>query len=90
MALDIAQANLYQLSNEDTVITYTPLSGARSSLGVPKRLVDLLVSEEELALRRKAWRKPKHMRQRQRGYKKLYLDHVTQADKGCDFDFLEK
>ncbi|MDP3548151.1 MAG: IlvD/Edd family dehydratase [Phreatobacter sp.] len=65
-------------------------SGDRISLDVPNRRVDLLVSEEELALRRKAWRKPKHMRQRQRGYKKLYLDHVTQADKGCDFDFLEK
>jgi dihydroxy-acid dehydratase len=65
-------------------------SGDRISLDVPNRRVDLLVSEEELALRRKAWRKPKHMRQRQRGYRKLYLDHVTQADKGCDFDFLEK
>jgi dihydroxy-acid dehydratase len=65
-------------------------SGDRVSLDVPNRRVDLLVSEEELALRRKAWKKPAHMRQRQRGYRKLYLDHVTQADKGCDFDFLEK
>jgi dihydroxy-acid dehydratase len=65
-------------------------SGDRISLDVPNRRVDLLVPEEELALRRKAWKKPAHMRKRQRGYRKLYLDHVTQADKGCDFDFLEK
>jgi dihydroxy-acid dehydratase len=65
-------------------------SGDRISLDVPNRRVDLLVAPEELAERRKAWRKPKHMRQRQRGYKRLYLDHVTQADRGCDFDFLEK
>jgi dihydroxy-acid dehydratase len=65
-------------------------SGDRISLDVPNRRVDLLVSEEELAIRRKSWKKPAHMRKRQRGYRKLYLDHVTQADKGCDFDFLEK
>jgi len=65
-------------------------SGDRISLDVPNRRVDLLVSEAELAERRKSWRKPKHMRERKRGYRKLYLDHVTQADKGCDFDFLEK
>lgn len=65
-------------------------SGDRISLDVPNRRVDLLVDEAELAERRKSWKKPKHMRQRQRGYRKLYLDHVTQADKGCDFDFLEK
>ncbi len=65
-------------------------SGDRISLDVPNRRVDLLVDEAELAERRKGWKKPKHMRQRQRGYRKLYLDHVTQADRGCDFDFLEK
>jgi dihydroxy-acid dehydratase len=65
-------------------------SGDRISLDVPNRRVDLLVDEAELAARRKTWKKPKHMRQRQRGYRKLYLDHVTQADRGCDFDFLEK
>ncbi|MBL8568278.1 MAG: dihydroxy-acid dehydratase [Phreatobacter sp.] len=65
-------------------------SGDRITLDVPNRRVDLLVSDEELAARRKAWKKPAHMRKRQRGYRKLYLDHVTQADKGCDFDFLEK
>src|SRR6266446_1598733 len=56
-------------------------------LDVPKRKLDLRVSEEELARRRAGWK------QREvnypRGYGRIYARHVTQADKGCDFDFLE-
>jgi dihydroxyacid dehydratase/phosphogluconate dehydratase len=41
----------------------------------------------ELAARRSAWRAPTP--KYERGYGLLYLKHVSQADTGCDFDFLE-
>ena len=51
------------------------------------RLVSLLVSDEELARRRAAFVPPPlHYT---RGYGRLFLEHVTQANRGCDFDFLE-
>jgi dihydroxy-acid dehydratase len=55
-------------------------------LNVAERCLDLLVSDEELAARRSAWCAPtlKHIR----GYPRLYVEHVLQADEGCDFDFL--
>ncbi|MBI4306721.1 MAG: dihydroxy-acid dehydratase, partial [Chloroflexi bacterium] len=56
------------------------------SLDVPKRRLDLLVKPGELARRRKAW-KPRD-RHYDRGYGRLHLDHVLQAPRGCDFDFL--
>jgi len=57
------------------------------SLDIPARKIDLLVEPAELEKRRKAWKvpEPKYTR----GYGTLYLKHVTQADQGCDFDFLE-
>ncbi len=56
-------------------------------LDVPGRRIDLKVSEEEIAKRRAAWKAPKpHY---ERGFGAMYLQHITQADKGCDFDFLE-
>jgi len=41
----------------------------------------------ELAKRRKAWRAPRARPEDKRGYRKLFLASVTQADRGCDFDF---
>jgi dihydroxy-acid dehydratase len=56
-------------------------------LDVPARKLNLLVDEAELAKRRAAWKPAApHFT---RGFGTLYLKHVTQADKGCDFDFLE-
>ena len=56
-------------------------------LDVPARRLELLVDEAELSRRRAAWKAPApHY---QRGFGTLYLKHVTQADRGCDFDFLE-
>jgi len=55
--------------------------------GLGRRL-NLLVSDEELAVRRKEWEANKHESPYQRGYYKLYVDHVMQADKGADMDFL--
>jgi dihydroxy-acid dehydratase len=55
-------------------------------LDVRGRRLDLLVPADELAARREAWRPPAP--QQARGYGALFARHVTQADQGCDFDFL--
>ena len=55
-------------------------------LDVPNRRLQLLIEDQELASRRAAWTPPApHYG---RGYGALYAAHVTQADEGCDFDFL--
>ncbi|MEP6912709.1 MAG: dihydroxy-acid dehydratase, partial [bacterium] len=55
-------------------------------LNVTNRRLHLHVSEEELATRRAAWQPPS--RHFSRGFSALYAAHVTQAEQGCDFDFL--
>ena len=60
--------------------------GDEISLDVPSRRLSLDVAEKELQLRRRAWTSPDASEVR-RGYQKLFFDHVTQADEGCDFDF---
>jgi len=67
-----------------------PLSAIRDGdmieLDVPNRKLNLLVTDEELAERLNAHknRAPDF----KRGYKWLHAQHILQADKGCDFDFL--
>jgi dihydroxy-acid dehydratase len=61
--------------------------GDRISLDVAARRLELLVDDAELARRRAAWKAPQP--RYSRGFGSLYLAHVTQADQGCDFDFLE-
>jgi len=61
-------------------------NGDRIRLSVARRELQLLVSEEELRLRAQA--NPVAPPTAERGYKKLYLQSVTQADQGVDFDFL--
>jgi dihydroxy-acid dehydratase len=61
-------------------------TGDQITLDVPARRLDLLVSEEALASRRSAW--TPRPRPASRGYTQLFADHVTQANEGCDFDFL--
>src|SRR5205823_331834 len=56
-------------------------------LDVAERRLHLEVAEEELARRRAAWQPPASLRQA-RGYTRMYVDHVLQADTGADFDFL--
>jgi dihydroxy-acid dehydratase len=63
-------------------------NGDRIRLDVKNRKLELLVSDEELAVRRKKWKVPKPRKGDERGYRKLFLDTVQQADKGCDFEFL--
>lgn len=60
--------------------------GDEIELDVPNRRLHLHVDEEELARRRAAWRPPQPAYTR--GYGQLYLQHVTQAPQGVDFDFL--
>jgi dihydroxy-acid dehydratase len=60
--------------------------GDEIELDVPARRLDLKVSDAELARRRAAWVAPP--RRYERGYGALFAQHITQADKGCDFDFL--
>ena len=57
-------------------------------LDVAARKLELKVSDAELARRRAEW-KPNPPRF-ERGYGALFVQHVTQADKGCDFDFLHQ
>jgi dihydroxy-acid dehydratase len=58
------------------------------SLDVEARRLDLLVAEDELARRRAAWVPPEVIYSR--GYGQMFARHVTQADEGCDFDFLHR
>ena len=61
-------------------------TGDRIRLDVAGRSLTLLVDEAELARRRAA--DPVTPPAAERGYLKLFLDSVTQADEGVDFDFL--
>jgi dihydroxy-acid dehydratase len=64
-------------------------SGDLIRLDVPQRRLDLLVSGEELQTRAAAANCDTRSEvDTSRGYAKLFLDCVLQADEGCDFDFL--
>lgn len=63
-------------------------NGDRIRLSVSKRELSVLISDEELAARAKE-AKPFAVNPKERGYRKLFLTTVTQADQGCDFDFLQ-
>jgi dihydroxy-acid dehydratase len=56
-------------------------------LDAVQRRLHLHVDEQELSRRREQW-KPEPSRY-ERGFGALYAAHVTQADRGCDFDFLQ-
>ena len=64
--------------------------GDRIALDVAKGSIALLVDEATLSARRAKWRAPNPPPGSHRGYLKLYLDEVLQAEDGCDFDFLRK
>lgn len=61
--------------------------GDEIELNVPDRSITLHVSEEVLEKRRQELVLPVHPNS-DRGYRKLFLETVTEADLGCDFDFL--
>jgi dihydroxy-acid dehydratase len=63
-------------------------SGDEIAVDGPARKLDLHVSDAELASRRKAWEIERKPSKYDRGWYKLYIDTVQQADRGCDLDFL--
>jgi dihydroxy-acid dehydratase len=70
-----AGGTLALVENGDTIV-----------LDVPARKLHLDVDDATLARRRAAWQPPAP--HADRGYVKLYIDHVLQADRGADLDFL--
>ena len=61
-------------------------TGDEIELDVPNRKLNLLISSEELAKRKAAWVAPKP--KADRGWSKMYIEHVQQAHLGADLDFL--
>jgi dihydroxy-acid dehydratase len=63
-------------------------TGDEIELDAPGRQIELKVDPDELASRKQQFQPPPaHY---ERGYGRLFLEHVTQANLGCDFDFLRK
>jgi dihydroxy-acid dehydratase len=62
-------------------------TGDEIELNAEARLLTLCISEDELAKRRAEFQPPPSPYQR--GYQRLFIEHVTQANQGCDFDFLQ-
>ncbi len=62
-------------------------SGDRIRVSVSQRKIEMLVDDQELERRRAAWKPPAP--RYERGYGWMFARHITQANEGCDFDFLE-
>ena len=61
-------------------------TGDMIALDIDARTLDVEISDEEFARRRVAWKAPARIYER--GFTRLYIEHATQANLGCDFDFL--
>jgi dihydroxy-acid dehydratase len=64
-------------------------NGDHIKLDTAGRRIDVLLDDAELDRRRRAWRAPEPRPEDNRGYRKLFLDSVEQAEHGCDFGFLK-
>ena len=64
-------------------------AGDLIKLSVSQKRIELLVSDDELERRRAEWVQTTRPLESLRGYDKLYASEVTQADEGCDFEFLK-
>ena len=64
-------------------------NGDRIRISVSNKRIDLLVDEKELNKRRSEWVSDLEEPENLRGYNKLYATEVTQAEQGCDFEFLK-
>lgn len=65
-------------------------TGDMIRLDVPGRRIDVELSDAELAARRRGAPVRHDASAPRRGYGKLYIERVTQADTGCDFDFMRR
>jgi dihydroxyacid dehydratase/phosphogluconate dehydratase len=63
-------------------------TGDEILLDAPNRRLELLIPATELTARLESWKAHRQPRKHTRGYYSLYVQHVTQADQGCDLDFL--
>ena len=63
-------------------------TGDMVSVDVDNRSIKLDISNAEMQERKRAWRKPDP--RYSRGYGWMYAQHIMQADRGCDFDYLER
>ena len=61
-------------------------NGDMIEVDIPNRSLNVDLSEAEFAERRRSWVAP--VPRYERGYGHMYTQHIEQADKGCDFDFL--
>jgi dihydroxyacid dehydratase/phosphogluconate dehydratase len=95
--LRISDARMSGTSYGAVVLHVTPESAVGGPLALVRtgdvirldaeaRRLDLVVDEAELEARRRAWTPPEP--KDERGYRRLHVEHVLQADEGCDFDFL--
>jgi dihydroxy-acid dehydratase len=62
-------------------------TGDMITVDVPERRISLDISDDEMAARRAAWVAPAP--RYERGYGWMFSRHIMQADKGCDFDYLQ-
>ena len=62
--------------------------GDSITIDADRLLIQLNVDDAEIARRKAAWRPPAP--RYSRGYGRVFASHVTQANEGCDFDFLER
>ncbi|WP_299360458.1 IlvD/Edd family dehydratase [uncultured Paracoccus sp.] len=94
----ISDARMSGTASGTIILHVTPESAVGGPLGlvrtgdvieldVPSRRIELRVEPDVLEARRQTFVAPSHA-DADRGYKKLFLDTVLQADRGCDFDFL--
>jgi dihydroxy-acid dehydratase len=93
----ISDARMSGTSYGTCILHVTPETRAGGTIGLLKdgdvieldvenRILQVRLSDEELERRRQAWTPPApHF---DRGYGAMFSKHVTQADEGCDFDFL--
>lgn len=63
-------------------------TGDEIVLDGPGRNLTLLLSDSDIEQRLAVWRKNRPAHPYKRGYYRLYVEHVLQADRGCDLDFL--
>ena len=81
------------LHSEPEAAVGGPLAFVKSGdiiiLDVPKRQLTLDITNDEFERRRAVWVPPERL-EADRGYRKLFMDTVTQANEGVDFNFLVK